>query len=95
MKTPTTVLLVVIAALLAANLFVNLPAQEATAQAQPPPFPPPVDDSPRPVGIAATHWKTTSGINTHFVYRVWSDGRVERNRRNHTGPWLGWETVPE
>ncbi len=32
MKTPTTVLLVVIAALLAANLFVNLPAQEAKAQ---------------------------------------------------------------
>ena len=32
MKTPTTVLLVVIAALLAANLIVNLPPQEARAQ---------------------------------------------------------------
>ncbi len=32
MKTPTTVLLVVIAALLAANLFGNLPPQEARAQ---------------------------------------------------------------
>ncbi len=74
MKTPTTVLLVVIAALLAANLVVNLPPQEAQAQAQPPPFPPPVDDSPRLVGISVID----AGANFRHVLRLWSDGVVEQ-----------------
>ena len=82
---PTTVLLVVIAALLAANLFVNLPPQEAQAQAQPPPFPPPVDDSPRLVGIT---------VKSQYVLRLWSDGVVEHrvagNGGNGSGP-LNWD----
>ena len=49
MKTPTTVLLVVIALLLAANLI------PATAQS-PPPFDPPQEPTePTVIGIAATH----------------------------------------
>ncbi len=71
---PTTVLLAIIAALLAANLFVNLPPQEATAQAQPPPFPPPVDDSPRLVGISVLQLSSDAG----HVLRLWSDGVVEQ-----------------
>ncbi len=93
---PTALLLATIAALLVANLFVNLSPQEAQAQAQPPVPPPMVDDTPRVVGI--TSFKVNFG---HVIYRIWSDGRVERNFTNPScpnspaGKWCGWNTVPE
>ena len=106
MKTPTTALLVVIAVLLAANLFVSLPPQEAQAQAQPPPFPPPVDDTPTVIGVSAIVIGTGLG-DVSFIYRIWSDGMVEENRfvfntnncpgaaEGHLAGWCGWTTVPE
>ena len=87
MKTPTTVLLVVIAALLAVNLI------PATAQ-QPPDFLNPPE--PTVVGIAAFNQPGGGGAQIASVYRIWSDGTVEGNiKRTGCGGWCGWTTVPE
>ncbi len=90
MKTPTTVLLVVIAALLAANLFVNLP--EAKAQ-------------PSLRAAAVPHViQVEPGLISASVYRLWSDGVIEYATWNDqfaclpiTDPPAGmdWEIVPE
>ncbi len=83
MKTPTTVLLVVIAALLAANLFVSLPPQVGAS-------PPKTalsgdDDEAVLVGIS---------VKSQYVLRLWSDGVVEHriasNNGNGVGP-LNWD----
>ena len=88
MKTPTTVLLVVIAVLLAVNLI------PATAQ-QPPDFLDPPDSEPSVVGITATQFHHGALGDIHWVYRLWSDGMVERNQQFFSGNWQGWTTVPE
>ena len=91
MKTPTTVLLVVIAALLAANLLVNLPPQEARAQ---------------PHLRAAPHVIQFEPGQSEFArsYRLWSDGVIEEARFegfNNDGDCLpdvtgsGWQLMPE
>ena len=66
---PITVLLAVIAALLAANLFVNLPPQEAKAQ-------------PHLRAAAAPHVIQFEPGQTEFacVYRLWSDDVIEEAR---------------
>ena len=85
-------LLAVVAVLLGLNLFVSLPPQEATAQAQPPPFPPPVDDSPRLVGITVTE----AGASFQHVLRLWSDGVVEQRiaRAPSVLSPLNWDVPP-
>ncbi len=97
---PITLLLAIIAALLAANLFVSLPPQEAQAQS-PPPFDPPQEPTePTVIGIAATQGHSNS--NSRTIYRVWSDGTTEENRHCFFSgspiggwDWCGWEPVPE
>ncbi len=88
---PTTVLLAIIALLLAANLFVNLPPQEAKAQTQ-------LraaagdDDDVVLVGIAVTE---SSGAFRH-VLRLWSDGVVEHRIASAptvVGP-MNWDVPP-
>ena len=72
MKTPTTVLLVVIAALLAANLFVSLSPQVG---ANPPRTALSGDDDEAVlVGITVTE---ATGSFRHIL-RLWSDGLVEQ-----------------
>ena len=90
MKTPTTVLLVVIAALLAANLFVNLPPQEATAQ-----------PSLRAAAVPHVIQVEVGAINAP-VYRLWSDGVIEEtifdgpvNGCNPPPTGFGWQVIPE
>ena len=91
MKTPTTVLLVVIAALLAANLFVNLPSQEATAQSSLR-----VAEVPHVIQVEA------GGINAR-VYRLWSDGVIEEAVFESISSCLpdepptgfAWQEIPE
>ncbi len=68
MKTPTTVLLVVIAALLAVNLIANLPPQEAKAQPHLRAAPHVIQFEPDP-GHSPGPWAR--------VYRLWSDGVIE------------------
>ena len=50
---------------------------------------------PRVTGVATTGGTTSS----HYVYRCWSDGTVERNKFCHPGVcspvWSGWELVPD
>ena len=84
MRTPAAVLLVVIAALLAANLIVNLSPQVGAN-------PPRTalsgdDDEVRLVGIS---------VKSQYVLRLWSDGVVEHrqasNGGNGSGP-LNWDT---
>ena len=79
MKTPTTVLLVVIAVLLAANLFVNLPPQEATAQPHRPVanlFNPPPE--PTVVSVSLEQLWTASGPTRDFrIVRAGGDGEVD------------------
>ena len=86
---PIALLLAIIAALLAANLIVNLPAQEATAQ---PPWLPPVDDSPRLVGLTVTE----AGASFRHVLRLWSDGVVEQRiaRAPSVLSPLNWDVPP-
>ena len=76
-----TALLAAIAVLLAANLIVNLPPQEAKAQS---PAAPPFgsDDDVVLVGITS--------FNAHFsgltrIHRLWSDGVVEMRIADFTG----------
>ncbi len=62
---PTTVLLAVIAVLLAVNFVVNLPPQEATAQ-------------PSLRAAAVPHViQVEPGLVNASVYRLWSDGVIE------------------
>ena len=79
MKTPTTVLLAVIAALLAANLFVNLPPQEAKAQ---------LHHHPPPPTVVTMSIHTTPSGEFARVFRLWSDGSVDTTR-------VIFETLPE
>ena len=93
MKTPTTVLLVVIAALLAANLFVNLP--EATAQ-------PSLRAAEVPHVIQVLVGLSPVGINTRD-YRLWSDGVIEEAVFDDLNSCLpveppsgfAWQEIPE
>ncbi len=62
---PTTVLLAVIAVLLAVNFVVNLPPQEATAQ-----------PSLRAAAVPHVIQVEVGAINAS-VYRLWSDGVIE------------------
>ncbi len=95
MKTPTTVLLVVIAALLAANLFVNLPPQEATAQ-------PHLRAVEVPHVIQVEVGLSPVGINTRD-YRLWSDGVIEEAVFDDLNSCLpveppsgfAWQEIPE
>ena len=64
MKTPATVLLVVIAALLAVNLIVNLPTQEAKAQSH--------LKAPQLVDVAVVR-----PADHPTIVRIWSDGFAE------------------
>ncbi len=92
MKTPTTVLLVVIAALLAANLIVNLPPQEVKAQSHLHAVVPHVIQVEPGAGLR--------------VYRLWSDGVIEEamfedvNFDANAGcvpgvPGMAWQVIPE
>ncbi len=81
-----TALLAVIAVLLAINLAVTAPSHEAQAQGV-----------GRPV-VAVALQAPNSGI----VYRMFSDGTVERNFGSTelfgdqcVVTWCGWEVVPE
>ena len=93
MKTPTTVLLVVIAALLAANLFVNLPPREAKAQQWA------AVEVPHVIQVEPSPWG-------YHVYRLWSDGVIEEAvfdgistaclPDDGVGPsGSGWQVMPE
>ncbi len=88
MKTPTTVLLAVIAALLAANLFVTLPPQEATAQ-------------PSLRAAAVPHVIQVEPAPSR-IYRLWSDGVIEEARFDSVNAacvpesgGFGWQVIPE
>ncbi len=90
MKTPTTVLLVVIAALLAANLFVNLPPREATAQ------PHLKADAPHVIQVVQ------GPAFDPRIYRLWSDGVIEEALFGSVNwacepisPGFGWQVIPE
>ncbi len=85
---PTTVLLVVIAALLAANLFVTLPPQEATAQSH--------LNTPHVIQV-----EPGAGNNPR-IYRLWSDGVIEEAVFGYSNPacvpdspGFGWQEIPE
>ena len=93
MKTPTTVLLVVIAALLAVNLIANLPPQEAKAQ-------------PSLRAAAVPHVIQVEPGAGLRVYRLWSDGVIEEamfedvNFDANAGcvpgvPGMAWQVIPE
>ena len=91
MKTPTTALLVVIAALLAVNLIINLSPQVG---ANPPRTALSGDDDEAVlVGISVTG--STGG--TLHVLRLWSDGvvevRVATNGGNPSGPVYWHPTI--
>lgn len=95
---PTTVLLVIIAVLLAAHLAV-LSGNEVHAQVPDHPGPPTTEpQEPRVVGITVT---MDPGINdVRYLYRLWSDGVVEQNifvNGSYSGCncWSGWQVVPE
>ena len=75
MKTPTTVLLVVIAALLAANLFVNLSPQVG---ASPPRTALSGDDDDEAVLVGITVIHAGNSSSHKHVLRLWSDGVVEQ-----------------
>ncbi len=84
MKPPATILLVVIAALLAANLFVNLSPQVGAS-------PPRTalsgdDDEAVLVGISVID----AGANFRHVLRLWSDGVVEWRTLNVRGGSVAW-----
>ncbi len=84
MKTPTTVLLVVIAALLAANLIVNLSPQVG---ANPPRTALSGDDDDEAVLVGISVFGSR-------IIRLWSDGVVEGRRAHLSGaccPNLHWE----
>ncbi len=91
MKTPTTVLLVVIAVLLAANLFVTLPPQVATAQ-------PSLRVAEVPQVI-----QVEPGLISASVYRLWSDGVIEEAVFESISSCLpdepptgfAWQEIPE
>ena len=76
MKTPTTVLLVVIAALLAANLFVNLSPQVGAN----PPRTALSGDDDDVVLVGISVWSGSK------VIRLWSDGVVEERQAHINGP---------
>jgi hypothetical protein len=89
-------LLVIVVVLLAANLIVAAPGQEVRAHN----FGPPVNAVELNVlgGVGGPEGPSVS------VYRLWSDGTVERNQGLSDFPepgecfsfdWCGWETVPE
>ncbi len=91
MKTPTTVLLAIIAALLAANLFVNLSPQVATAQ-------------PSLRAAAVPHViQVEPGLISASVYRLWSDGVIEEAVFESISSCLpdepptgfAWQEIPE
>ena len=83
-----TTLLAVIAVLLAINLAVTAPSHEAQAQGVGPP-------------VVAVALQTSEGFG-RTVYRMFSDGTVERNT-DISDPvfdqcvteWCGWEAIPE
>ena len=53
--------------------------------------PPDVIQAPRIVNLAVHGEPTGSGST---VYRLWTDGLIEHNRRECAGcPWLGWFVV--
>ena len=91
---PTTLLLAIIALLLAANLIVNLPPQEATAQ-------------PSLRAVEFPHVIQFEPGQTEFarVYRLWSDDVIEEARfhgfANGDSDCLpdvtgsGWQVMPE
>ena len=93
MKTPATVLLVVIAVLLAANLVVNLSPQVG---ANPPRTALSGDDDDEAVLVGIS----VAGTGNFHILRLWSDGvveeRVASNGGNPSGP-LNWHAtiVPE
>ncbi len=92
---PTAVLLAIIALLLAANLVVNLPPQEATAQSH--------------LKTAAPHViqvETLGPGPSSLVFRLWSDGVIEEamfedvNFDANAGcvpgvPGMAWQVIPE
>ncbi len=85
---PTTVLLAIIAALLAANLIVNLPPQEATAQSH--------------LRAAAAPHVIQVEPAPGRIYRLWSDGVIEEARFDCVSPacvpdspGFGWQVIPE
>ena len=90
---PTTLLLAIIAALLAANLFVSLPA--ATAGGPDDDDRPTTPTTPTVIGIAAIRIPAGGGNQRPQIFRIWSDGMVEENIKLCGGVWCGWETVPE
>ena len=91
MKTPTTVLLVVIAALLAANLFVTLPEAKAQPSLR-------AAEVPHVIQV-----EPGAGLR---VYRVWSDGVIEEAMFEDVNfdaklgcvpgvPGMSWQVLPE
>ena len=54
---------------------------------------PQIEILPRAVGVAAV-----GGFGQHVLYRVWTDGTVERNEyylQSNCQGFCGWEDVPE
>ncbi len=82
-------LLTVIAVLLAANLIVNVPPQEATAQ-------PHLRAAPHVIQV-----EPGAGNNPR-IYRLWSDGVIEEAVFGYSNPacvpdspGFGWQEIPE
>ena len=85
-----TTLLAAIAVLLVINLVVVAPGQEAQAQGMGRP--------PQAVTIQVR----SEGMGGTALYRLWSDGTVERNEAPFVCcgdclpvEWCGWQVVPE
>ncbi len=86
---PTTVLLVVIALLLAANLIVST-EREAEAREV-------AAAGPEPYVVQISNAVTGSNSATQWLYRLWSDGAVDVFKTNlsptpgsNTSTWWGW-----
>ncbi len=93
-------LLVVVATLLVINVAVITPSQEARADDDS------SDDRGRPVEAVAFEVAGGGGPSGLEIWRIFSDGTVERNRGElvffemgcpelEEIEWCGWETVPE
>jgi hypothetical protein len=80
-------LLAVVATLLVINLAIIAPGQEAQAMGRP----------AEAVSVLFVH----DGMSSGALYRLWSNGTVERNEQMffdmpcETVEWCGWQVVPE
>ena len=85
----TTPLLVIVAALLAVDIDIRGSPGEAAGQE-----PELTVEPPHAVRIVEIAGASAGALR--FLWRRWSDGVIEENRRNTADlQWLGWEVVPE